>query len=208
MKEMLISIVIPVYNTEKYIERCLNSVFLQEFEDYEIIIVNDGSTDSSEQLIKKIIEDNPGKLIKYIRQENKGLSEARNHGLSEASGKYIIWLDSDDSLMEGVLAKLGVVLKNEPDMVICRIASFDENSNTVTPCRYRFPNIKMIDANQTISVLNRTKGFWYAAWCIIPRREMLLSENIRFAPGLYHEDELWTPSVIVASQRTCFFNVA
>lgn len=206
MKEILISIVIPVYNTEKYIERCLDSVLFQKFENYEIIIVNDGSTDSSEQLIKKVKRNNPDKLIKYIKQENKGLSEARNRGMSEASGKYVVWLDSDDALAEGTLAKLGVLLNKEPDIVICRIASFDENSGSIIPCSYTFTATEILDTNQAISILNKTKGFWYAAWCIIPKREMLLTKNIRFVPGLYHEDELWTPTVIVASQKICFFD--
>ena len=90
---MLTSIIIPIYNVEKYLNRCLDSVMKQSFQDIEIILVNDGSTDNSDNIIKSYLFD---ERIKYIYQKNKGLSEARNTGLNIASGEYVLFLDSDD----------------------------------------------------------------------------------------------------------------
>ncbi len=87
-----ISVIIPVYNTEKYIEKCLDSILKQTMQDLEIIIVNDGSTDNSEDVIKKYIEEHKNLRIKYLKKENGGLASARNCGVEHASRKiYIIY---------------------------------------------------------------------------------------------------------------------
>lgn len=87
-----ISVIIPVYNTEKYIEKCLDSILKQTMQDFEIIIVNDGSTDNSEDVIKKYIEEHKNLRIKYLKKENGGLASARNYGVEHASRKiYIIY---------------------------------------------------------------------------------------------------------------------
>ena len=86
-----VSIIIPVYNAEKYLKRCLDSVLSQTLKDIEIICVNDGSTDNSIQILKEY-----GSKIKVINQENQGLSVARNTGLKEAKGEFVAFLDSDD----------------------------------------------------------------------------------------------------------------
>lgn len=95
-----ISVIIPVYNTEKYIDKCINSVLQQDLET-EIIVVNDGSTDNS----KKIIEKYKDKII-YLEKENGGLSDARNYGLKYATGEYVAFLDSDDFIEKGFIFKI------------------------------------------------------------------------------------------------------
>ena len=96
MKKPKFSIIVPVYNTEKYLKRCLDSIKSQSFKDYEVIIVNDGSTDNSSDIISKY-------PYKIINQENLGLSRARNNGVKEASGDYLIFLDSDDYIEKDLL---------------------------------------------------------------------------------------------------------
>ena len=91
-----ISLIIPVYNVESYLERCLSSVENQTFENFEVIIVNDGSTDGSLQIIQKFLNRNVN--FKLIDQENKGLGEARNVGIKNSCGRYVAFLDSDDFL--------------------------------------------------------------------------------------------------------------
>ena len=89
-----VSVIVPVYNVEKYIARCLTSLVNQTIEDLEIIVVNDGSKDNSEQIIKEFKKDY--KNIIYVKKENGGLSSARNFGLIYATGEYVAFLDSDD----------------------------------------------------------------------------------------------------------------
>ena len=113
---MLISIIIPIYNVEKYLNRCLDSVMKQSFQDIEIILVNDGSTDNSDNIIKSYLFD---ERIKYIYQKNKGLSEARNTGLNIASGEYVLFLDSDDSIEPNTCYELSQVIERfEVDIVV------------------------------------------------------------------------------------------
>ena len=98
------SIIIPVYNTSKYLDRCLDSIFNQYYKNYEVIIINDGSTDDSDIIIKNKIKTK--KNVLYISKDNGGLSSARNAGVNVSSGEYLLFLDSDDYYCDGFLDKL------------------------------------------------------------------------------------------------------
>ena len=114
---ILISIIVPVYNTEKYIEQCIHSLVNQTYQDIEIIVVNDGSSDNSENIIKTL--QNTDNRIHLITQENQGLSGARNTGLSASHGQYIMFVDSDDWLDKNACYKLlQVAEKNYSDVVL------------------------------------------------------------------------------------------
>ena len=113
-----VSLIIPVYNVENYIEKCLNSVVNQTLKDMEVIIVNDGSKDLSKQKIQKYLEKYP--WIKYLEKENGGLSDARNYGMPYATGKYIAFLDSDDYVEETMYEEMyNIAEKENADMVDC-----------------------------------------------------------------------------------------
>lgn len=94
----LISVIVPVYNVEKYLNRCLQSIYDQTYQNIEVILVDDGSTDSSLRLLEKYVKDDP--RAKIIRQSNKGLSAARNTGIQHAKGEYLTFIDSDDYVMD------------------------------------------------------------------------------------------------------------
>lgn len=103
---MDLSIIIPVYNVELYIERCINSITSQNIIDYEIICINDGSTDRSLEVLYSLQKNNP--KIKVFNQQNCGLSATRNRGIELSGGKYILFVDSDDYLEENVLNSLSL----------------------------------------------------------------------------------------------------
>ena len=90
-----VSVIVPIYNVEKYLKKCLDSLVNQTLDDIEIILVNDGSKDNSKQIAEKFANDYPNKII-YLEKENGGLSSARNYGLKHAKGDYISFVDSDD----------------------------------------------------------------------------------------------------------------
>ena len=100
-----VSVIVPVYNVEKYLDKCLDSIVNQTFNNYEIIIINDGAPDNSEAIIKKYLKKYPQK-IKYYKKENGGLSDARNMGILKSSGKYLMFVDSDDYIAEDMIEKL------------------------------------------------------------------------------------------------------
>ena len=103
MREPLISIVIPVYNTQEYIIACLESITKQTYKNYEVIIVNDGSTDKSEEVISSFIEANKLEKFHLLNKENGGVSSARNLGLARAKGEWVTFVDSDDWIEPGFL---------------------------------------------------------------------------------------------------------
>ena len=113
-----ISLIVPVYNVEKYLKRALTSVENQTFKNFEVIIVNDGSTDGSLEIISEFVDRN--KNFTLINQENKGLGEARNVGIRHAKGRYVAFLDSDDFLEPEYLEKLYLsAIKTCADIVCC-----------------------------------------------------------------------------------------
>ena len=107
-----ISIIVPVYNVEKYVDRCLRSLVTQTLQDIEIIIVNDGTQDKSEEIIEKYVRENQNK-IKYYEKSNGGLSSARNYGLEYATGEYIAFLDSDDYVETNMYEEMYNLAKKE-----------------------------------------------------------------------------------------------
>ena len=113
----IISVIIPVYNVENYIEKCLNSIVNQTYNNLEIIIIDDGSTDNSIAIAEKIAEND--KRIRIISQVNQGVSSARNLGLDNASGEYILFIDSDDWLdLETCKIALDTMIKHDADVVM------------------------------------------------------------------------------------------
>ena len=197
------SIIIAVYNTEKYTERAVESILSQGYKEYEIIFINDGSPDNSEAVIKEIIKKNPNVQIKYIYQNNKGLAGARNTGLMHSEGEYIIWLDCDDVLQEGALEKLATLTTEKPDVIVNRISSYFESTQEIKECNYFFSSEKIIDRKEMIHELNRISDFWFAAWCFVVNREFLKKSGLTFCEEVDHEDELWSPELICLAGTFC-----
>lgn len=116
--EKLLTVVVPVYNTKKYLAGCLDSIIKAAIPNMEILVINDGSTDASEKVAKAYVKKYPD-LVRYIRQDNHGLGNVRNVGLKEAKGKYIASVDSDDTIQEGFFKDALPYLENDVDVVIC-----------------------------------------------------------------------------------------
>lgn len=122
---ILISLIIPVYNTAAYLEDCVSSITSQEFEDYELILVDDGSTDGAGSICDRFSVENP--RITVIHQENSGVSAARNHGMAVASGRYIWFCDSDDQIVPGALTKIADILwAKSPDVLVFEAEQVDD----------------------------------------------------------------------------------
>ncbi len=129
MKDFLISIIVPIYNAEKYIEKCINSITNQTYKNLEIILVDDGSTDKSGKICDKL--SNKDKRIKVIHQTNSGVSIARNNALKIVTGDYIQFTDADDMMEIDMIEKMVKSAKeNNSDIVICEYKNFYEKTNT------------------------------------------------------------------------------
>ena len=180
------SIIIPVYNVERYIKKCLDSVIEQTEDDYEVIVVNDGTPDNSIELIKDY-------NVKIINQKNQGLSAARNKGVEKAKGEYIIFLDSDDYLEKNTLKEVKKSLKNNPDLVRFQIREVFEDGKTIDYKEEEFTNKTGVEAFKLITKYHFVEN----AWCYAIKREYYQKEKYKFLKGTYHEDFGLTPLIIL-----------
>lgn len=129
--EKLLTVVVPVYNTEKHIASCLDSVIEARVPEMEVLVINDGSTDGSEKIINQYLEEYPN-LIRYIKQENGGLGHVRNVGLLEAKGKYLASVDSDDTIDSEFFKASLSYMKKDIDVIICDWMSISDRENFET----------------------------------------------------------------------------
>lgn len=170
-----VSVIVPVYNVEKYITRCLTSLVNQTIDDLEIILVNDGSKDNSEQIIRQFKKDY--KNIIYVKKENGGLSSARNFGLIYATGEYVAFLDSDDYVDRTLYQKMYEKAKaTNSDYVECDFI-------------WKYPDHEKIDVG--FRYKDKKEMFEKArvvAWNKLIKREIIINKKIEFPVGLYYED--------------------
>ena len=183
------SIIIPVYNVEEYIKRCLDSVNNQTFKDYEVIVVNDGTEDNS----MKIVKDYD---VVTINQKNQGLSMARNNGVKKTKGEYILFLDSDDYLEEETLENINEALSSNPDLVRFQIKEV-EDSNVKEYPEEPFTNLNGEEAFKRISNYHFVEN----AWCYAIKKEYYLENNFEFKKGTIHEDFGLMPLIIIKAKK-------
>lgn len=195
----LISVIIPVYNVEDYIEECLDSVVYQTYKKIEIIIVNDGSTDDSLEIIKEYKKEHSN--IKIINQRNAGQSVARNKGIEIAKGEYIYFLDSDDFIALDMLNVLMKVFRNtNVDLIRFPANTFLDNINMeIDENKYNFNKYffenRIYEKNDFLKITN--KAFTASPVLYIIKSNVLMEKNIRFFPNIIHEDDLFTIEVFL-----------
>lgn len=200
--ELLISIIIPVYNVEHYLEKCLRSCAEQDIEstEYEIIAINDGSMDSSLDILKSIASEY--KNITFVSQENMGLSSARNKGLSRARGNYVWFVDSDDWVEQNCLRKItDLLIKNELDaLTLCAVNHINER------CEKRHDYSNFVEPSYTgLDLLNRTNDIFCVPFTIY-NRKFINTYNLKFMEGIFHEDLEFTPRSFFHAKRIGVFN--
>lgn len=178
MSDIKLSIIVPIYNVEQYLSQCLDSLLNQTLRELEVILVNDGTKDSSDIIAKKYANQYPNKF-RYIEKTNGGLSDARNYAIPYAKGEYIAFVDSDDYVASTMFEKMYAAAKsNNANIVECEFKLVYENNKinkTVT-----FPTYK----NLKDCLINAYPN----AWNKIYKRDWLLSLNVFFPKGLWHED--------------------
>lgn len=195
---MKYSIIVPAYNTEKYIDKCLKSIFSNTYKNFEVIIVNDGSTDKTEDIINKYIKkyDN----IIHIKQKNMGLSMARNNGVKKATGDYLLFIDSDDYVEKNLLENIN---KNISDLDVLRYQLNIVYSDKVVPCEEEEFNVT--DGISAFEKIVRYKFIEMASLYVI-NRKYYLDNNFMFEKDVYHEDYGLLPLVIATAKKVKSIN--
>lgn len=189
---MKFSIIVPVYNVEQYLEKCLDSLQVQDYTDYEILCVNDGSTDHSREILTEWQSRFP--KMKVIDRENGGLSAARNTGLHAAIGDYVVFVDSDDWVEPRMLNRLATEI-DDTEMVCFACQRTDNNTfDTLLPEQcdgWAYYNKHALEHHEVPFV---------CVWQRCYRREFLLENNLRFREGILHEDNEFTPRVCLKAK--------
>lgn len=193
METIRLSYIVPVYNTLAWLRDCLDSLLGHQGTDVEFILVDDGSTDGSSELLQHYA--NEDSRIKLIRQENKGLSAARNIGLANAGGQYILFVDSDDIVdSDAVIRMVETAEKEDADIVTGQIICLYENGikspwGKFLPDGIYDTGFDYMKAVNSATFVPMVFGYMF-------RRELPMKHALMFMPDLIHEDELWTPMLI------------
>ncbi len=172
---MKVSVIVPVYNVEKYLRKCLDSLVNQTMKDYEVILVNDGSTDSSQSIIDEYKQKYS--CIKAFKKENGGMSSARNLGLQYATGEYIAFVDSDDYVEVFFLEKMYEKAKSDnSDVVICDYYALNEEEKRYIKCHMNYSPDEKIEYLISPPMV----------WSKLIKKEIM--DQVKFTEGIYYED--------------------
>lgn len=200
-----LSIIVPVYNVEKYIADCLESIISQKIENIEILLINDGSTDSSKEICENFCYMNQN--IYLYNQINQGVSAARNKGIELARGRYVIFLDSDDWLIKDILSEFIKCLDEaETDLIVSKHDIYFERVSKYKKSTEDFSTV--CGKNNPIEILqtlNVQTPFWITVTSVCIKREVILNNKLYFKTGIRHEDELWIHQVFLATQSVRMF---
>lgn len=197
----VISVIIPVYNVENYLNQCVDSVLNQRFKDIEVILVDDGSKDSSGQICDDYKKRDP--RVKVIHKENGGLSDARNIGIRVCSSEYILFLDSDDYWKENCLEDIAKCIENNVDIVFLTAAKYFQQIGKIED---KFESldkdkIKNKSKQEVFSYLASTEKFPVSACTKLIRRELITKNNLFFEKCLLSEDIDWSIRVLLKAEK-------
>lgn len=177
-----LSVIIPVYNSEEYIESCINSILSQTFQDFEIILVNDGSTDSSITICQNYEVNNS--KIKLINQENSGVSIARNNGLKFATGEWIYFIDSDDTVNQNLFRILeNVDAKTE-------IIQFGYNKIEIDKSKFEYLPLNNLSFNNADEFIRVSNYNTFTVWCHFIKKSLIFDNNIYFTENQKYAEDL------------------
>lgn len=195
MSEKLISVIVPVYKVEKYLDKCVESIVNQTYKNLEIILVDDGSPDNCPAMCDTWAEkDN---RIKVIHKENGGLSDARNAGFAISNGEYISFIDSDDWIDLDFYQLLSSELDKGADIAECASDWCDENGKTISVRGFSEP--KILNTVEATQMLLQEKGIMQTVWNKLYKRECV--ENILFEKSKFHEDNFWTWQTFLKAKK-------
>ncbi len=198
MQESVISVIVPVYNVEKYLNLCVNSILNQSYKNLEIILVDDGSPDNCPKICDEYEKLDP--RIKVIHKENGGLSDARNAGIEVATGEYIGFVDSDDYIAPDMYDSLyKIITENDCDMAVCRAVIVGEGEAAIYEDSRE---ICVLDSKVALRQMICNRLFTVNAWNKLYKRDLF--REIRFPKGLLYEDLATTYKLIMLSNRVAY----
>ena len=201
MREMFVSIIVPVYNVEQYLKECIESILAQTWKNFEVILVDDGSTDSSGKICDEYSQKK--EFISVIHKKNGGLSSARNAGIDVAQGDYLAFIDSDDVVHPRYLSELVAIVKKEKaDLAAC-------NFCVGSLCRWKnFSEVKYdIRCNEDVlKKMNDNDVVVTVAWNKLYHAKFFREHGLRYPVGKIHEDMFLTPQILYYTKKMVITN--
>src|SRR5690625_179140 len=215
MNNNLISIIVPIYNAQKHLKKCLYSILNQTYKNWELILINDGSTDKSQSIIQEIIKENPDKNIQYVFQENAGPSIVRNKGISLANGTYLCFVDADDYMDEKALVLMYNAMQINKVDLVC--AGYYE-------CNTRFPKglaLHDFALEKQNTILDKEdyqknlfKGVSGVLWAKLFKKEIFIKHSIQLNPEIRLSEDLlvviayskYVDKVYILSDKVYYYN--
>lgn len=206
----LVSIIVPVYNVELWLNKCVDSILEQTYKNIEIILIDDGSTDKSCEICDEYL--NKSNKVRVFYNEHKGVSYSRNCGIKNSRGKYIMFIDSDDFINNSKVLEefIDILETEESDFIYTSYCRFDDGKeNIVTenlPINIKNDEIKCKSGVEIMSLLISKNSFHHAPYLKICKRELLVENDLFFKEGIYHEDAEWTPKLFYYSKKISIYS--
>lgn len=199
MKEILVSVIVPIYKVEKYLLRCVKSIQQQTYSELEIILVDDGSPDSCPQICDELAAQDT--RIKVIHKANGGLSDARNVGIRSSTGEYLVFVDSDDEIAPEMIERLYTAVQlNGTKMALCNVLCIDETGLPTGESEGSPIQNEYLSADQILPRFYQKNGLFYiVAWNKLYHRSLF--QEITFPVGKWHEDEFVAAQLIWKARR-------
>lgn len=199
-----VSVIVPIYNVENELSRCIDSLIKQKNNNIEIILVNDGSTDNSGKIAKEYAKKYKDKII-YYEKENGGLSDARNFGVQKAKGKYLAFVDSDDYIDLNLLKDLKEYMNQDYDLVKFKITRVDEECNKID--ENKSPIFKNKTGEEAFDILYKEDKMTDVAWSYLYKADFFVKNKFMYQKGRYHEDFGLTSLIILKAKKVASTNI-
>lgn len=192
-----LTIIVPVYNTIKYLKRCIDSLLKQADNEMQILLINDGSTDNSEEILKEY-EKNNSEIIKYYKKENAGIADTRNFGISKAEGKYIMFVDSDDYIKENLINDLRQYILKGIDIVKFKLERVNEDGQVLE--RVNGPIFNDFTGEEAFNLLAFSDVLLDSPCVYAFKKELFTENDFKFKVGTEHEDFGLIPHVLLKAK--------
>lgn len=181
MCKNLISVIVPIYNAQEYLQELLDSINSQVFDNYELILINDGSSDDTEKICKKNLERNS--KIRYYKKKNTGVSDTRNYGIEKATGKYVCFVDADDVLSENYLNDLvDAISSKDYGLSCCEYKEFSEKIFNEEDCSISIEKHEYVGEDRYQLIYSKYRGYLWNKMFI---RDVIIDNNIKFDKNIF-----------------------
>lgn len=193
-----ISVIVPIYNAEKYLDRCIKSILNQTYKNIELILVNDGSTDDSESIATKYSTLYKNRVL-YLEKQNGGLSDARNFGLKYATGDYYAFVDSDDYIENTLFENTAKYMNEDYDMIKFQIIDVDEDEKEIS--RNHSVIFEDKTGEEAFEILFKEDNMTEVAWGYLYKADFWKENKFEYAKDRYHEDFGLTPLILLKAKK-------